>query len=174
MKKLIFTLSIGAIASLGAWAQGQYDLAENDPVIVNGIEYGFNIRNERKKEVKDEEYNRFEITVYTTNKSGCTKLMFPKQTLFGLENQNKLADFDCLNATGKRLTSKTASISAKPFYAPYTTTIKGSDGKDVSNTVSVQVGHAFRNGESLTSNFIVIVPQGERPNFKVRVRELFD
>jgi|GEM_PF-5363775 len=101
MLKFIFNFSIGTILSLGAWAQGQYDLAENNPMILNGI------------------------------------------------------NFDCLNATGKRFTSKSGSILAKPFYAPYTTTTKGSDGKDINNTVNVQVEHAFRNGESLTSNFIV-------------------
>ena len=173
MKKQLLTICV-LLTTLGSFAQTAYDLEEDRPATMNGVEYGFNIRNERKKEVKDEEYNRFEITIYVVNKSGCSRLMFPKQTVFGLENQNLLAEFNCLNATGKRLTSKGGSLNAKPFFVPYTSTIKGSDGKDVKNTVSVQAGHILRNGESVTSDFIVIVPKDERPRMKVRVRELVD
>ncbi len=162
--------------SLSSFGFGQvaYELEEGRPAEINGIEYGFEIRNERKKDVKDETYNRFEVTVYVTNKSGCTKLMFPRQTVFGTEYQELLADFDCVNATGKRLTSKRGSVKAREFSAPYTTTVKGTDGKDITNTVSVRVGNMLKNGDTMTDNFIVIVPDGERPKMKARVRELMD
>jgi hypothetical protein len=100
--------------------------------------------------------------------------MFPRQTVFGTEYQELLADFDCINATGKRLTSKRGSVKAQEFSAPYTTIIKGSDGKDIRNTISVRVGNMLRNSETRIDNFIVIVPDGERPRMKVRVRELMD
>jgi hypothetical protein len=170
LKTLAFCLSLSSFC----FGQAAYDLEEGRPAEVNGIEYGFEIRNERKKDVKDETYNRFEVTVYVTNKSGCTKLMFPRQTVFGTEYQELLAEFDCLNATGKRLTSKRGSVKAREFSAPYTTTVKGADGKDIKNTVSVRVGNMLRNGDTMTDNFIVIVPDGERPRMKVRVRELME
>jgi hypothetical protein len=172
MKKLL--ILIATIYSFSVSAQQAYDIELGKPVVLNGIEYGFEIRNERKKDVKEESFNRFEITAYVTNKSGCTKLMFPRQTVFGYEDQNRLAEFDCVNATGKRLTSKSASINAKEFTAPYRTTIKNSEGKDVSNTVNVKVGHVLRNGETVINNFIVIVPDGEQPKIRVRARELVD
>ena len=171
MKKLFLPLFL---MPLLASAQMAYDIEEGHPTEVNGIEYGFEIRNERKKDVKDETFNRFEITVYATNKSGCTKLMFPRQTVFGTEYQEIIAQYDCLNATGKRLTSKSGTVKAKEFSVPYTTTIRNSEGKDVSNTVRVRAGNVFRNGESITENFIVIIPDGERPRMKVRIREIIE
>ena len=171
MKKLFLSLFL---MPLLASAQMAYDIEEGHPTEVNGIEYGFEIRNERKKDVKDETFNRFEITVYATNKSGCTKLMFPRQTVFGTEYQEVIAQYDCLNATGKRLTSKSGTVKAKEFSVPYTTTIRNSEGKDVSNTVRVRAGNVFRNGESITENFIVIIPDGERPRMKVRIKEIIE
>ena len=171
MKKLFLPLFL---MPLLASAQMAYDIEEGRATEINGIEYGFEIRNERKKDVKDETFNRFEITVYATNKSGCTKLMFPRQTVFGTEYQEVIAQYDCLNATGKRLTSKSGTVKAKEFSVPYTTTIRNSEGKDVSNTVRVRAGNVFRNGESITENFIVIIPDGERPRMKVRIKEIIE
>ncbi len=172
--KIFNMLAFCLLFSSVCFGQAAYDLEEGRPAEVNGVEYGFEIRNESKKDVKEETYSRYEITVYVTNKSGCTKLMFPRQTVFGTEYQELLADFDCLNATGKRLTSKRGSVKAREFSAPYTTITKGTDGKDITNTVSVRVGNMFRNGDTMTDNFIVIVPAGERPKMKARVRELMD
>lgn len=170
MQKLLFLIFVPFFVN----AQASYDIDEGKPVELNGIEYGFEIRNESKKEVKDETFNRFEVTVYATNKSGCSKLMFPRQTLFGLEYQEIVAHFDCVNATGKRLTAKSGAVRGREFTAPYTTTIKNSEGKNVESTVSVKVGHIFRNGDSIINNFIVIVPGGERPEMRVRIIELRD
>lgn len=173
MKKSLLFAGLLAL-SYSAFAQQSVDLADGEPEILNGIEYGFNIRNERTREVKDENYSRYEVTVYVTNRSGCTRLLFPKQTLFGLEDQNLLAQFDCLNATGKRMTSKSSTLRARPFTVPYTTQVKNAEGKLVSNTIQVPAGHALRNGETVTENLIVIVPMGEKPRMKVRVRELME
>jgi hypothetical protein len=173
MKKILAIAGLLAL-SLGTRAQQSVDLTDGEPETLNGIEYGFNIRNERTKEVKDENYSRYEVTVYITNRSGCTRLMFPKQTVFGPEDQNLLAQFDCLNATGKRMTSKSSTLRARSFTIPYTTQVKNAEGKLVSNTVQVPAGHALRNGETVQENFIVIVPMGEKPRVKVRVRELVE
>ncbi len=152
-------------------AQASYSLEEGKPYVLNGIEYGFNIKNERKKGIKNEEYNRFEITAYVVNKSGCTKIMLPKGTLFGPDYQDVVAEFDCLNATGKRLTSKSAKVKARDFTTPYSYTTKGTDGKDFRNSVTVKVGNMLRNGETIYNNFVVILPEGERPDMKVRIIE---
>jgi hypothetical protein len=172
--RYVFVLLLFLLLIQHSFAQQSYDLEAGKPVTYNGIEYGFEIRNERKKDVKEESFNRFEITVFVTNRSGCTKLMFPRRTTFGYEDQNLLANFDCLNATGKRLTSKSGTVRATEFNTPYNTITKNAQGKDVTTTVSVKVGHVLRNGESRTDNFIVIVPDGEQPRMKVRVTTLPD
>lgn len=159
------------LAATTAYAQQAAELEPGRPLALNGVEYGYEIRNQQTKAVKDENYSRYEITAYATNKSGCTKIMFPKQTLFGEERQNQLAQFDCLNATGKRLTSKGTTLDARPFVVPYRQSVKNAEGKLVTTTTNVEAGHMLRNGETVTSNFIVIVPEGERPRIQVRVRE---
>lgn len=163
---------IALLSATTCFAQQSFELTEDRPVALNGVEYGFAIRNERNRAVKDETLSRYEVTVYATNKSGCTKIMFPRQTTFGAQDQSLLADFDCLNATGKRMTSKNGNIKAQPFTVPYRQTVKNAEGKDVTTTTNVQAGHMLRNGESVSSDFIVIVPEGERPRMKVRVREI--
>jgi hypothetical protein len=172
--KIIIYFFLSIFLSNFGNAQASFDIDEGKPYLQNGLEYGFEIRNERKKELKKEDYSRYEITAYVTNKSGCTKLMFPNKTLLGNDYQDVMADFDCLNATGKRLTAKSAKVRAKDFNAPYTYTTKGTDGKDIRNSTTVKVGNMLRNGETVTNNFIVIVPDGERPHMKVRVIETID
>lgn len=164
----IFSFQIG-------FSQNSFDLEESKPYQLNGLEYGYEIRNETKKGIKKEEFARFEIRAYITNKSGCTKLMFPRQTiLLGIDYQDVMAEFDCLNATGKRLTSKSAKVKAREFNTPYTYTTKGTDGKDFKHNVTVKVGNMLKNGETIYNNFTVILPDGERPNMRVRVIDVVE
>lgn len=174
IRLLTTTLLLNAATQL-ARAQTSYDVSPSQPAVLNGVEYGFEVLNEQKKESKAEEYSRYELGVYVSNKSGCTKLIFPRQTLFGTEpDPSLLATFDCLNATGKRMTSKSSNLSARPFVVPYKQTAKGADGKDVTTTTNVQAGYMLRNGESVSNKIIVIVPAGEQPRMKVRIREIID
>ncbi|GAA4467447.1 hypothetical protein GCM10023189_51130 [Nibrella saemangeumensis] len=175
MIKSILSFLLIATLSVSAMAQASFDLEETKPVALNGIEYGFAIRNESKKDVGSKgSFGRFEVTVYATNKSGCTKLLLPKQTLFGQQDQDLLAQFDCINATGMRLTSKSGNVRAPEFFVPYSTTTKNAEGKTVTNTIQVKAGHILHNGETVSSNFIVIVPESELPRMKVRIREFLD
>ncbi|MCY7352981.1 MAG: ABC transporter permease [Cytophagaceae bacterium] len=163
---------VALLSATTCFAQQSFELAEDRPAALNGVEYGFAIRNERNRAVKDETFSRYEVTVYATNKSGCNKIMFPRQTTFGTQDQNLLAEFDCTNATGKRMTSKNGSIKAQPFTVPYRQTMKNAEGKDITTTTDVQAGHMLRNGETISMEFIVLIPEGERPRMKVRVREI--
>jgi hypothetical protein len=136
------------------------ELEEKKPETLNGVEYGWYIRNEQQKNVKDEEYSRFEITLYTTNKSGCSKIFLDRSSISSSsqEQASTIASFSCLNANGKRFTSKGGSVKAKEFYV--NVKLK-EDGKDV--TRSTKAGYIFRNGETISNNIIVLVPKGERP-----------
>ncbi|MCK8492241.1 ABC transporter permease [Spirosoma sp. RP8] len=154
------------------FAQQAYDLEAGKPAQFNGIDYGFEIKNERHIKISGEPFMRYELTVYVTNKSNCTKLFLPRQTVFGQENFNELAAFDCLNANGKRLTAKGSKILAKPFTVPYQQKVKNAEGKEVTTTTNIQAGYILHNGESVTNMFVAIVPDGERPAVKVRIREI--
>ncbi len=156
-------------------AQQSFDVVPGTPAVQNGIEYGIEVLNEQTKGSKEDEYSRYELGLFVVNKSGCAKLIMPRQTLFGTEsNPALLAAFDCLNATGRRMTSKSGSLSARPFVVPYRQTVKNAEGKDVTTTTNVPAGFMLRNGESVTSRIIVIVPTAEQPRMRVRIQEIID
>ena len=149
-----------------AFAQGS-NLEEKTPLVVDGFEYGYSIRNEQVKTTKNEEFARFELTFYVTNKSGCTKLYADHVAFLSDETANLIATFNCSNANGKRLTSKIGLVKARDFYVNAKVTIAGKDA-----TQSVKAGFIFRNGETLKNNVIVLLPQGERPQISFTTNNL--
>lgn len=157
-----------------AWAQGTFDLQENVPVEQNGLSYGYRIRNEKVKEVKDENYSRYEIEVYVTNNSGCPKVLLFRDINMGGSSMGvgsspqTVAFFDCLNATGKRLTAKNQNVDARIFRLPHRIQETGADGKTITRYAEAEVGYGIRNGETVVANMIVIVPLGQRPSFTCR------
>ncbi len=145
-------------------------LEEKKTENLNGIEFGYYIRNEQEKTVKDEEYSRFEITFYAVNKSGCSKIFLDRGNIVSSSSSDAsstIASFSCLNANGKRFTSKGGSVKAKEFYV--NVKVREND-KDVSR--SAKAGYIFRNGETISSNIIVLVPKGERPKVQCMVNSL--
>jgi len=143
------------------------DIEEKKPQTIDGIEYGYLIKNEQTKNVKDEEYSRFEITLYATNKSGCTKLYSERVSILSSESPNLLASYSCTNANGKRLTAKNGTVKARDFYLNAKVQ---ENGKEITKTV--KAGYVFRNGETLKTNIIVLVPKGERPVIQCTVNNL--
>lgn len=168
---LICLLFIGVTCPLlTASAQVTYDVTSNKPVQLNGLEYGYSVKNESTKEVSNlGTFKRYEITVYVTNKSGVTKLMPCRQTSFGVRNQDLLAHFDCLNATGAKLTSRTTSVRARPMPSPAVAT-SATNASEKIVTADTQPGHLLENGETITNNVIVLVPDGEQPKMRVRLQ----
>jgi hypothetical protein len=143
------------------------DLEEKKPITIDGLEYGYIIKNEQTKSAKGEEYGRFEITLYATNKSGCTKLFADRIATFSTDAANLLATYNCTNANGKRLTAKAGTVKARDFNV----NVKVKEGdKDV--TRLAKAGYMFRNGETLKTNIIVLVPLNERPVINISLNSL--
>lgn len=167
------SITLMMICSIFSWqiCAQVFDLEEKKPVSSNGIEYGYLIKNEQLKAVKDEEFSRYELTLYITNKSGCTKLYADRESMFG-DSPNTLVNFECNNATGKRLTAKGGKVVAKIFYVPVKSTAKDSDGKTYTKTTSTKAGYIFRNSETIQDKIIVIVPKGEKPVMRAIVNSL--
>jgi hypothetical protein len=155
-----------------ARTQQVVDLGENAPYEYNGLEYGFYISNEKNKEVKGEDFERYEVVLYVTNKSGCMKLIpFRSTSSSGSSSDEvKVAEFNCKNATGKRFTSKSGWVSARLWHAQVKVPndVKG-DKEPAYKFISAQAGHAIRNGETVSNKIIVIVPKGERPGINCRI-----
>jgi hypothetical protein len=155
--------------SLGAYSQQVVDLQENTPYENNGIEYGYYISNESSREVKGEDFERYEINLYVTNKSGCIRLL-PLRTgssSSGNKDQVQVAEFNCTNATGKRLTAKKGAVAAKPWFTMVK--IPDESTKEKSRIINAQAGYAIRSGETLTTRIIVIVPKDQKPTLNCRM-----
>jgi hypothetical protein len=134
------------------------DLQEKKPVTIDGVEYGYIIKNEQTKNNKGEEYARYEISLYATNKSGCTKLFAERSSIYSSDAPNLLATYNCTNANGKRLTARSGTVKAREFNV----NVKVKEGDKEVNKF-VKAGYVFRNGETLKTNIVVLVPLNERP-----------
>jgi len=174
MRKLITSSLTTLFIITGVASQQVVNLDENTSYSYNGLEYGYYISNESSKEVKGEDYFRYEVNLFITNKSGCLKLIPFKSDLkantSGSQDVVMLAEFNCLNATGKRLTAKKGSVSARPWY----TMVKVPDDsvKNKFKKINAQVGYAVRNGQTIANRIIVIVPKDERPKINCRTIDL--
>src|SRR5688572_674531 len=115
MKKLTI-LAICCCLLMTGFSQQIVELEENTPYEHNGLEYGFYISHEATKEVKGEDYDRYEINLYVINKSGCIKMIPFRSGAANSKDEVLVAEFNCTNATGKRLTAKRGSINARPWY----------------------------------------------------------
>jgi hypothetical protein len=156
----------GMLATFSAFAQQAVDLDENTPYQYNGLEYGYFITNEKSKEVKGDDFERYEINLYVSNKSGGIKIIPFTTTSVQTEDEKTVAEFSCRNATGKRLTAKNGKVAAKPWF----TQVKVADDTQASKYkfITAQVGYAIKNGQTITNKIIVIVPKGERPKINCR------
>jgi hypothetical protein len=146
-----------------------FEINENKPVEKNGFEYGWIIKNEQLKTAGGEEYSRYELSLYVANKSGCSKIYADPVKVFSYDEHNILATFNCVNANGKRFTSKSGAIKAKDFYIAVKRTINKKDTVE-----NIKAGYIFRNGEMFATNIIILVPKGERPVIKCTAGKLYE
>jgi hypothetical protein len=159
MKRIFFLPTCFFFAS-SLYAQQIIDLQEKIPYQYNGLEYGYYITNEKSKEVKGDDMDRYEIVLYVSNKSNTLRI-FPFPSIENVEDELSVAEFSCRNATGKRLTSKNGKVKAKPWFAQVRVAEEAQSAK--LKFVKGQVGYAIKNGETISTKIIVIVPKGERP-----------
>lgn len=168
MKKLLLIILIAV--SLYAKGQQSTAITEEAPLVLDGIEYGYSIKNVSTKEVSNKEFSRYEVSLYATNKSECSRVILFGQSLSELFSDSKaLAKFDCINATGARLTAKSGEVNAKPMYVTARVSVKDDKGKSTMENQKVQIGYYLGVGESVENNVIFIVPLNTKPDIKVRV-----
>jgi hypothetical protein len=160
-------LSFAAIAN----AQLSRTITEEEPFESDGIEYGYAIRNASTRQAGKQDFARFEVTLYATNKSDCSRVIFFGQGHNLPENENELrflAKFDCVNATGARLTVKSGQVDAKPMFVNAKVQTRDEKGRFVTEMQKVQVGYYIGAGESVETNVIFIVPLNAKPDIRLR------
>lgn len=168
MKKLFLLFMMAGSTAL--YAQPATAVTEEKPYVSDGIEYGYSVKNVSKRDVGGKDFNRYEVSLYATNKSECSRIILFNQSLGRDESEmNKLARYDCINATGARLTAKSGTTTAKPMYVTARVSTRDAAGKSVMENQKVQVGYYLGAGETVSDNVIFIVPLNEKPEVKVRI-----
>jgi hypothetical protein len=161
MKTLLKFLLVAVVFLSSNSTHAQIDLVADSIKMYNGMEYGYTITNAQTKE----DYERYEIKFFVTNNS-CTKYVFQRPNNFGQKAANVLCDFTVLNATGKRLTSKSKTIYMSNWNYTVTDNIKEFAGKDLVGK-TVQIGYTFRKGDTMWGSEIILTPKGEKPKVKM-------
>ena len=164
MKKTAFLFACFFIA-YSLHAQQNVDLEEKIPYPHNDLEFGYYITNQKSKEVKGDDMDRYEVVLFVRNKSNSVHVI-PFPGTENVEDELPIAEFSCKNATGQRLTSKNGKVKAKPWFAQVRLAEDSPSSKY--KFVRAQIGYAIKGGETLTNKIIVIVPKGERPVFTCR------
>ena len=67
MNRIIIILLL-AFTSASAAAQLSKSVTEDKPIVADGIEYGYAIKNSGTREVNKKDFSRYEVTLYATNK----------------------------------------------------------------------------------------------------------
>jgi hypothetical protein len=166
MKKVLIVLM--SVFSLGANAQTK-TITEETPIVMDGIEYGYSIKNANVKEISNKDFSRFEVTLYATNKSECSRIVLFGQNMNQFDSQiQTLAKFDCVNATGARLTSKSGEVNAKPMFVNARVNTRDDKGRSIIENQKVQIGYFIGVGETVEQTVIFIVPLNSKPEIKVR------
>jgi Ricin-type beta-trefoil lectin domain-like len=167
MKKII--LFILLLQAGNIFSQSAYQVTESAPANVGGLVMGYTIKSEEEKEVRNKgNFSRFSVKFYVTNSTQEAKIILYKDGFNPLGNvSDQLAQFNCLNATGARLTSKSALIQAAPCNVMALVDDKDGSGKAVKNKRFVQIGYWIKAGQTFSTSAIVIVPLNEKPNMEV-------
>lgn len=146
-----------------------FTVADSTPAVFNGLQMGYSILSAKQKEVGDKgTFGRYSVRFYVTNTSGEAKILMYKQGFTFLSDLSPaVAQFNCLNATGARLTSKEAIINAPACNVLANVEDKDADGKIKINKRFVQIGYWIKAGETIHADAIVIVPLDEMPKIVV-------
>jgi hypothetical protein len=167
MKRQILLLCLALLALISKAQPPQpIPVTDTQPLHIEGLEIGYNIKSEEVKEVGDKgNFSRFSVRFFVTNTTGQAKIMLYKQGLNLFNNvSDQVVQFNCLNATGARFTSKQATISAPACNVLALVDDKDPSGKTVQNKRFVQIGYWIQAGQTLSADVILIVPLNEKPN----------
>ena len=169
MKKPFLIVVAVFFYAMPSFSQSSKILEANTPINIDGVELGFRIVDESTKASGKEEFARYKIVIFANN-NGCPRF-FRNEESYGSYTYsstiNLIASFYFRNANGKRFTSKEGKLTAKEWWIPIKVVEKNSQGKDETRMKSMMAGYLFKNGDHLESDFIVLVPLGEKPVVEV-------
>ena len=170
MKKIFHLISTGMLMCCSVFAQQTFPVTDSQPAVADGLEMGYTIKSTEVKAVGDKgNFSRYSVSFYVRNTTNQGKIMLYKQGWNVLGNvSDQLAQFNCLNATGARLTTKEAIINADAcnVLALVDDQYCGTN-KTKQNKRFVQIGYWIKPGQTISTGAILITPLNELPNVQV-------
>lgn len=165
MKNLLAFITFFAISFANlTFAQ---KITDGSTVDLSGLSVTFNILNKESVTVSGKNYDRYKVSATLVNNSGKSynqRLANAPQIVTNI----RIAELDCINATGAKLTSKKLELKLKPQNVNVTYWAYTKDGKYQSFIIPVIVGYYLDAGDSVSDTAIFIVPAGEEPNINAR------
>ena len=165
MNKMRFLLIFLLIFINKLWAQQAFTVTDTQPLLMNGLTIGYNIKSQEVKTVGDKgDFSRYVINFYVTNNDNVAKMIRFREGFndMGIVS-DQLVQFNIINATGARLTSTSATISAAPYII--TIPIDRDRRNDPNNQPKTkQIGYWIQAGQTIAVDEIVIVPLNQLPN----------
>src|ERR1700735_1349239 len=113
----ILLICFGFFAINKGYAQQGFPVTDQQPVVIEGLSCGYKIKSLETKAVGDKgDFSRYSISFFVRNVSDRPRILPFRPGINGMNGvADNLVQFNCLNATGARLTSKYAVIKAPPY-----------------------------------------------------------
>jgi len=152
----ILLVCLGIITLNKGYAQQGFPVTDQQPVNIEGLSCGYKIKSLETKTVGDKgDFSRYSISFFVQNITGQPKVLPFRPGTNGMNGiADNLIQFNCLNATGARLTSKYAVIKAPPYNV-------------YKNGGLVKMGYGIMPGQTVSVDEIMIVPLNEQLNMMV-------
>ncbi|MCT2406040.1 hypothetical protein NZD88_00550 [Chryseobacterium antibioticum] len=166
MKNLLFLFSLFLTLLFGNIISAQ-KITDGQTIEVNGMSVTFNILNKESIEAGGKPYDRYKVSASvknTSDKAYNIRLSSYPQIVSNIG----LVELNCINATGAKLTSKKIELKMKAQMINVTYSAYDKSGKFTTSTIPVIGSYYFDQGDTISDNAILIVPQGEKPDVSVR------
>ncbi|TAF55001.1 MAG: hypothetical protein EAZ62_03010 [Sphingobacteriia bacterium] len=153
----MFLIIFGTSFIFTTTVNAQTQLEADSMYVKDGLAFGYSIVNVQTKE----DYERYEVQFFVRNLA-CTKFMLLRTQGMFDRDPSILAEFRCLNATGKRFTNKGKTLNMPSWNYTLTDAIS----KELSGK-SIQLGFIIRKDQTISGSEILLTPKGEKPSIKV-------
>ncbi len=168
MRKALILICI--VIHIKSTAQQVLPVTDSLPAILDGLRAGYSITEQSEKEVGSKgNFSRYKLRFFVTNTGTEAKIFLQKSGFLNSGSAaHDIVTFKCANATGARLTNKTATLQMNPCVMEATVEDKecGTD-KINKNRRMVDIGYWIKPGETVATNTIMIVPLNEKPSMSV-------
>lgn len=160
-------LAFFLIAGTSLFAQ---KIKDGETVDLDGLQASIRVVNKETVSIGGASFDRYKVVGSVKNSSGNALAIrlksYPDLSSIGAD---KLVEFNCINATGARLTSKKLEVRMAAHTVNVTYPSKDKDGKFMNAVLpAVPVGYYLDAGQTVENDAIFIVPAGEELNVNVR------